>query len=190
MRFCLGWHEAGVGRIKLTHLTAGKSSVPKRSSTQDNLSSTQPVEEQAQSQHLTQTSPQISTVLNQSPALNPSSPPGHRVPESQPISIVPALASQSVVLSSPVLSAQPSLRVPAPLAINTQVNATSTAQLTDEQIEFVKSLWSAKVPATEIARVMEWMRDGRDTSSQGLVDTDVKADVKPGTPSSYNSIHS
>jgi len=147
------------------------------------------MEAQAPSQCLTHTSPQISTVVNQSPTLNPSPPPNQRVPDSQPISIAPALASQSVAPSSPILSAQPALRVPMPLSINTQVNAASNTQLSDEQLEFVKSLWSAKVPATEIARVMEWMRDGGDTSSQGLVGTDVKVDVKPGTPPSYHSIY-
>ena len=101
----------------------------------------------------------------------------------------PLDVGQLVARSSPILSSQPALRVPAvPLTINTQVNSTSNG-LTHEQIEFLKALWSAGTLPTEIAQVMQWMREGRDTGSRRLVGADGEVDVMRGVPSSYNSIY-
>jgi len=101
------------------------------------------------------------------------------------MSMSPAPAGRSVAPSSSNRRfSQPAPRVP------TQFNAASNGQLTDEQIEFVVGLWRARVPAAEIAQVMQWMREGRDTSSQRLVGTDAEVDVRPGMALSYNSIYS
>jgi len=56
-----------------------------------------------------------------------------------------------------------------------------TSPLTDEQVDFVNSLWSAKVPAADIARVIERMKEGNDPSGQPEESEGVEKidDVKP-----------
>jgi hypothetical protein len=47
------------------------------------------------------------------------------------------------------------------------------------------------VRATDIARVMEYMREGREGGGQGLMGIDMKGDVKPGMESfSYDTFRS
>lgn len=57
------------------------------------------------------------------------------------------------------------VREPMRQAANAAENE-SSAELTDEQIDFVSRLSSANVPATDIARLMERMREGRAGSSR------------------------
>jgi hypothetical protein len=146
--------------------------------TQGNASSVQSIESPVLYQHPT-------TVAD---SINPAAPPNEISLHAQPI-IAPLLPpSQPIAPPTTVTSALPG---PIPLANNTQGNAGSTAKLTDEQIDFVRSLWSAKVPATDIARVMEYMREGREGGGQGLMGIDMKGDVKPGMESfSYNTLRS
>jgi hypothetical protein len=75
----------------------------------------------------------------------------HREEETakQPLNV---LASQELPLSG-TISGQPA-REP---AADTHSHI-SNAQLTDNQIDFVNSLWSANVPATDIARLMKRIR--------------------------------
>lgn len=62
----------------------------------------------------------------------------------------------------------------------------SDSQLTDEQIDFVRSLWNANVAATDIARVIERMKSG-------VFDEDLRSGVtgttdRGGLPPSYDSL--
>ena len=144
----------------LTPLDAGQlvaqSSPIVCNSTWENTPGTHLMEHQASAQRPAHTSLQIPTMVNQLPASTPS----------------PLDVGQLVARSSPILSSQPALHVPVvPLTINTQVNSTSNG-LTHEQIEFLKALWSAGTLPTEIAQVMQWMREGRDTGSRRLVGAD------------------
>jgi hypothetical protein len=131
---------------------------------------------------MTHTSAQTPTaVVNQPPTLNPPFPPNEIAPHSPSIiDAAPLPPSQPIAPRTTITSVQSTLPGQIPLAINTKVNAVANAKLTDEQIDFVRSLWSANVPATDIARVMEYMREGREGSGQGSMGIDMTGDVKQG----------
>ncbi|KIM72316.1 hypothetical protein PILCRDRAFT_742732 [Piloderma croceum F 1598] len=76
-----------------------------------------------------------------------------------PIILAPLPPGPSVAHSRDASVSQP-VQEPTRQAANSAENVPS-AQLTDEQIDFVGRLSSANVPATDIARLMERMREGR-----------------------------
>jgi hypothetical protein len=93
----------------------------------------------------------------------------------------PIVLDSQEVSSSGTTSEQP-VREP---AADTRGHISNT-QLTDEQVDFVNSLWSANVPATDIARVMERMRV---TGGQGSGSREMRDDDRPGTaPPSYDGL--
>jgi hypothetical protein len=69
-------------------------------------------------------------------------------------------------------------------------NTFSDAQLTDEQVDFVRSLGASNVPAADIARVIERMKMGDGVGIEGP-SRGVMNSVNPGlAPPRYESIDS
>ena len=119
----------------------------------------------------------LAVVGHRSSASNLSSSQREEETAKQPLIV---LASQELPSSSST-SGQPAQEP----AADTQGHISNT-QLTDDQVDFVNSLWSANVPATDIARVMERMRV---TGSQGSRIRDMGDDDRPGTaPPSYDGL--
>ena len=160
-----------------------------RNDTRGNVSRATAIEELAPPQQVTvtHTSPQILAVAAQSPALAPS-PPSHEG-TSGSASCNPQQPSQSVPPANTIPPAHSASRGSIPLTINTRVDTVSTAQLTHDQMEFVQSLWIAKVPAPEIAQMIEYMRSANHTNGQGSMDVDMKGDIKSGKAPSYNFMY-
>ena len=156
-----------------------------RSDTRGNVSRATAIEQLAPPQQVTVThmSPQILAVAAQSPTLAPSPPPSHEGTSG----CNPQQPSQSVPPANTIPPAHSASRGSIPLTINTRVN--TTAQLTHDQMELVQSLWNAKVPAPEIAQMMEYMKSASHTNGQGSMDVDMKGDIKSGKAPSYNFMY-
>ena len=120
----------------------------------------------------------LAVVGHRSSASNLSSSQREEETAKQPLIV---LTSQELSSSS-ATSRQPARE---PATADTQGHISNT-QLTDDQVDFVNSLWSANVPATDIARVMERMRV---TGGQGSGIRDMRDDVRPDTaPPSYDGL--
>jgi hypothetical protein len=136
---------------------------------------------------LTHTSLKISpTSTHQSPASNSSAHCRAHPGDTQQCMIPPPLPPIPSV--SPSRGANPK-RQRLPSNAYAQGNA-SNVQLTDEQVDFVRGLWRANVPAAAIARVIGRMRAGEAASGEGLGGDEMNGGMHPSTaPPRYDAIN-
>jgi hypothetical protein len=104
--------------------------------------------------------------------------------------------SSMLIATQPIVSTTHSLATSQPEALASAVNVSLTSvqttfhpgsnfsdsQLTDEQVDFVRTLWNANVAAADIARVIERMKNG------GLDEGAVGGSNQGGLPPSYDSL--
>lgn len=109
--------------------------------------------------------------LNQTESVESNSLLGNSQPQASDVS---ALHLQTITQSE---ASESDLSAPAQILPGSSF---SDSQLTDEQIDFVRSLWNANVPAADIARVIERMKSR--VSGDGL------RSGSGGAPPSYDSL--